>query len=160
MGRAPRTKKTLPDFCEWCWVTRHSRVFRWLTGCQRTPGFGASQYPTEGAWTQPVPPVSLLSRTGFPTIGESLGNHIDLSQVSGSDLLEPRNDRDVHVGLGIRFLSSTKYNHLSGAHDLCGTRSTWLCLFSLGPSSSETATSKTSHAAPCIGLETPRPSGG
>ena len=43
LGRAPRTKETLPDFHEWCWVTRHSRVFRGLTGCQRTLGFGASQ---------------------------------------------------------------------------------------------------------------------
>ena len=78
----------------------------------------------------------------------------------GFDLLKPRNGGDVHVGLGIRFLSSTKYSHLFGAHDLCGTRSTLLCLFLLGPSSSETATLKTSHAAPCIGLETPRLSGG
>ena len=38
LGRAPHTKETLPDFCEWCQVTRHSRVFRKLTGCQRTPG--------------------------------------------------------------------------------------------------------------------------
>ena len=42
MGRAPRTKETLPDFREKCRVTRHSRVFRGLTGSQRTPGFGAS----------------------------------------------------------------------------------------------------------------------
>ena len=45
LGRAPRTKETLSDFHEWCWVTRHSRVFRGLTGCQQTPpppGFGAS----------------------------------------------------------------------------------------------------------------------
>ena len=39
LGRAPRTKETLPDFREWCRVTRHPRVFRWLTGCQRTLGF-------------------------------------------------------------------------------------------------------------------------
>ena len=45
MGRAPRTKETLPDFREKFWVTRHSRVFRGLTGSQRTPGFGASQLP-------------------------------------------------------------------------------------------------------------------
>ena len=37
LGRAPRTKETLPDFREWCWVTQHPRVFRWLMGCQRTP---------------------------------------------------------------------------------------------------------------------------
>ena len=39
LGRAPRIKETLPNFREWCRVTRHSRVFRGLTGCQRTPGF-------------------------------------------------------------------------------------------------------------------------
>ena len=38
LGRAPRTKETLPDFCEWCRVTIYPRVFRRLTGCQRTPG--------------------------------------------------------------------------------------------------------------------------
>ena len=39
LGRAPRTKEILPDFREWCLVTRHPRVFCRLTGCQRTPGF-------------------------------------------------------------------------------------------------------------------------
>ena len=43
LGRAPRTKETLLDFRDWCRVTRHSRVFRGLTGCQWTPGFRASQ---------------------------------------------------------------------------------------------------------------------
>ena len=38
LGRAPRTKETLPDFREKCQVTRHSQVFRGLTGSQRTPG--------------------------------------------------------------------------------------------------------------------------
>ena len=42
LGRAPRTKETLPDFLKWHQVTRHSLVFRGLTGSQRTPGFGAS----------------------------------------------------------------------------------------------------------------------
>ena len=37
LGRAPRIKETLPDFREKCRVTRHSRVFRELTGSQRTP---------------------------------------------------------------------------------------------------------------------------
>ena len=37
LGRAPRTKETLPDFREKCRVTRHSRVFRGLAGSQRTP---------------------------------------------------------------------------------------------------------------------------
>ena len=39
LGRAPRTKETLLDFHEKCLVARHSRVFRGLTGSQRTPGF-------------------------------------------------------------------------------------------------------------------------
>ena len=43
LGRAPRTKETLPDFLKWCRVTRHPLVFRGLTDSQRTPGFGASQ---------------------------------------------------------------------------------------------------------------------
>ena len=38
LGRAPRTKETLPDFREKCRVARHSRVFRGLTGSQWTPG--------------------------------------------------------------------------------------------------------------------------
>ena len=43
MGRALRTKETLPDFLKWRRVTRHPLVFRGLTGSQRTSGFGASQ---------------------------------------------------------------------------------------------------------------------
>ena len=39
LGRAPCTKETLPDFREWCQVTQHSRVFRKLTDCKRTPRF-------------------------------------------------------------------------------------------------------------------------
>ena len=43
LGRAPRTKETLPDFLKWRRVTRHLLVFRGLTGSQLTPEFGASQ---------------------------------------------------------------------------------------------------------------------
>ena len=39
LGRAPRTKETLPDFLKWHRVTRRPLVFRELTGSQRTPGF-------------------------------------------------------------------------------------------------------------------------
>ena len=81
-------------------------------------------------------------------------------EAPSSDLLEPRNVGDVRVGLGIRFLSSTEYSHMSGAHDLCGIRSTWLRLFLLGPSSSETTILQTSHVVPHVGLKTPRPSAG
>ena len=37
LGRAPRTKDTMPDFLKWRRVTRHPLVFRRLTGSQRTP---------------------------------------------------------------------------------------------------------------------------
>ena len=37
LGRAPRTKETLPDFLKWSRVTRYPLVFRELTGSQRTP---------------------------------------------------------------------------------------------------------------------------
>ena len=39
LGRALRTKETLPDFLKWRRVTRYPLVFRGLTGSQRTPGF-------------------------------------------------------------------------------------------------------------------------
>ena len=39
LGRAPRTKETLPDFLKWHRVTQPPLVFRWLTSSQRTPGF-------------------------------------------------------------------------------------------------------------------------
>ena len=39
LGRAPRTKETLPDFLKWRRATRHPLVFRGLTGCQQTLGF-------------------------------------------------------------------------------------------------------------------------
>ena len=38
LGKTPHTNETLPDFREKCRVARHSRVFRGLTGSQRTPG--------------------------------------------------------------------------------------------------------------------------
>ena len=46
LGKTPRTNETLPDFCEWCRVTRHPRVFRRLMGCQRdTPVLGYHMFP-------------------------------------------------------------------------------------------------------------------
>ena len=43
LGRAPRTKESLPDFLKWYRVTRHPLIFRGLTGSQRTPENGVSQ---------------------------------------------------------------------------------------------------------------------
>ena len=44
LGRAPRTKETLPDFLKWRRVTRPPLVFRRLTGSERTPGFWGVTY--------------------------------------------------------------------------------------------------------------------
>ena len=44
LGRAPRTKETLPDFLKWRRVTQHPLVFRGLTGSQQTPGFWGVTY--------------------------------------------------------------------------------------------------------------------
>ena len=51
LGRAPRTKETLPDFLKWRRVTRPPLVFRGLTGSQRTPGFwGVTRPPILSIW--------------------------------------------------------------------------------------------------------------
>ena len=47
LGRAPRTKETLHYFLKGRRVTRHLLVFRGLTGSQRTPRIGASQFLCE-----------------------------------------------------------------------------------------------------------------
>ena len=51
LGRASRTKETLPDFLKWHWVTRHPLVFRGLTGSQRTPGLGRHSLVSELSYT-------------------------------------------------------------------------------------------------------------
>ena len=56
LGRAPRTKETLPDFLKWRRVTRPPLVFRGLTGSQRTPGFWGVTVIVSQA------PVSLVER--------------------------------------------------------------------------------------------------
>ena len=66
-GRAPHIKETLPDFRELCRVTRHPRVFRELTGCQRdTPVMGHHMIGIEVSHNSRVPasegnPVSSVS---------------------------------------------------------------------------------------------------
>ena len=56
LGRAPRTKETLPDFLKWRRVTRHPLVFRGLTGSQRTPGFwGVTQLRPKHPYTNTDP---------------------------------------------------------------------------------------------------------
>ena len=69
LGRAPRTKETLPDFPKWRRVTRPPLVFRGLTGIQRTPGFwGVTTWyqslgirvPRELGFGYPSPPSGLM----------------------------------------------------------------------------------------------------
>ena len=54
LGKAPRTKETMPDLLKWRRVTRHPLVFHGLTGSQRTPGFGASDHISGASQVQVV----------------------------------------------------------------------------------------------------------
>ena len=81
MGRAPRTKETLPDFLKWRRVTRHPLVFRGLTGSQRTPGFRgvtpsllSRVIESQG---QDVEIVSIWDRVQVGTGDEGWAIHID-----------------------------------------------------------------------------------
>ena len=74
-----------------------------------------------------------------------------MGAVPGPDLLRPRNGEDVHVRSSIQFPSSVGCNHLFGVRDPYGIHNTWLSLFLLGQSSSETTTLKIFRAAPCVG---------
>ena len=75
-------------------------------------------------------------------------------------LLRPHNDKDVRIGLGIQSLSSVGCSHRFGVHDPCGTHIIWYCLFLLGLTLSEMATSENFHVALCVGPVTLRLSGG
>ena len=74
-----------------------------------------------------------------------------IGAVPSPDLVRPRSGEDVHIELGIQFPSSVGCNHLFGVHDPYGIHNTWLSLFLLGLSSSETATLKTFSVAPRVG---------
>ena len=80
--------------------------------------------------------------------------------VPGPDILRPRSSEDVHVGSGIKFPSSAGCNNFFGVRDPYGIHNTWLSLFLLGMSSSETATLKTFRTAPRVGHVIPRLSRG
>ena len=75
-------------------------------------------------------------------------------------LLRPRNDEDVCVGSGIQSLSLVGCSHQFGVHDPCRTHSIWYCLFLLGLTLSEMATSEIFHVALHVGPVTLRLSGG
>ena len=75
-------------------------------------------------------------------------------------LLRPSNDEDVRLGSGIQSLSSIGCSHWFDVHDPCGTHSIWNCLFFLGLTLSEMATSEIFHVALRAGLVTLRLSGG
>ena len=65
LGRALRTKETLPDCLKWGRVTRQPLVFRGLTGSQRTPGFGASQLPSASLHKRGFTALQCLSFSTF-----------------------------------------------------------------------------------------------
>ena len=106
LGRAPRTRETLPDFRESCRVSRHSRVFRGLTGSQRTPGNGASHYrvmpfglKNAGATNQ-----RLVNKMFQKQIGTSMEVYID-------DMLVKSTMAEVHIThLAEAFHILKKYN--------------------------------------------------
>ena len=81
LGRAPRTKETLPDFLKWHRVTRRPLVFRGLTGSQRTPGFWASH---SGLAREPYPRGRGEIRLGLPRV---VCKCVDVFQMSYLDYL-------------------------------------------------------------------------
>ena len=83
-----------------------------------------------------------------------------MGAVPSPDLLRPQSSKDVRVGSGIQFPSSTRCNHLFGVHDPNGIHNTWLSLFLLGLFSFETATLKSFRATPHVGPVIPRLSRG
>ena len=85
LGRAPRTKETLPDFHEWCRVTQHPRVFRGLTGCQRTPRFwGVTHLPQTSHTTSTSTPEGIPLNPSSNS--SSLPEHLASAAHSGNCL--------------------------------------------------------------------------
>ena len=102
LGRATRTKETLPDFREKCRVARHSRVFRGLTGSQRTPGFGSSHPVIDTILVGSLSPRS----QGQPLVGVL---------VAGANCsFTPSNIRPID---GVITLTESHIRKLSMAHD-------------------------------------------
>ena len=75
LGRALRTKETLPDFRKRCRVTQLSRIFRGLTGSQRTTRI----------WGVTLPPLKRISSSKFISDSKSYG-YCALIVASGSQV--------------------------------------------------------------------------
>ena len=74
LGRAPRTKETLPIFVRNVGSPDIHECFHGLTGSQRTPRFGASQSHTKinHFLSNPtIPATSLLKDKGLPIFHET-----------------------------------------------------------------------------------------
>ena len=77
LGRAPRTKETLPNFLKWRRVTRPPLVFRRLTGSQRTPGFWGVTPSTRGIPVDVgLPDATLENQAESPLYGELYPNTV------------------------------------------------------------------------------------
>ena len=101
LGRASRTKETLPDFLKWSRVTRAPLVFRGLTGSQRTPGFWGVTMPF-GLQNSRATYQRLVTKMFRPFLGKTMEVHID-------DMLIKSKERPDHA------------NHLQQAFDLLRT---------------------------------------
>ena len=90
------------------------------------------------------PPANLRRLRGFlPRATSAELGLADEVVVAGLvlTLLRPHKGEDVRVGSGIQSLSSIGCSHWFDVHDPCGTHSIWYCLFLLGLTLSEMATS-------------------
>ena len=76
LGRAPRTKETLPDFREKCRVTRHSRVLRGLTDSQRTPRLWGFTSDDETDFTVGIVSRNLATTSNFVKFRDNWNLHV------------------------------------------------------------------------------------
>ena len=103
LGRALRTKETLPDFLKWRRITRPPLVFCGLTGSQRTPGF----------W-------GVTSLVGFTTKGPSR----EVLMTKGREGLEAgARARDMPEGPGMSNLINSQYTYGRHLANFCFTSS-------------------------------------
>ena len=85
LGRAPRTKETLPDFRELCRVTRHPRVFSGLTGCQQDP---RDRGVTRSVWFRFLFYTNLDFNLGFGLQNTITKVHVNQSKNKNTNIIQ------------------------------------------------------------------------